>query len=79
MIAMGVSAFVLIMAKRSKEGKVLEKIREITEVKQAHLVYGEYDIVMEILADSLDELNNVMLKKLRGVSEIEATNTLIAI
>jgi len=42
------------------------------------MTYGEYDLIVRIEVDSLDELDFFIFNKLRAIEGVEATTTLIA-
>lgn len=73
---MGVKAYVLIVTTVGKETEVANEVRKINGVKEANPVYGEYDVVIEIYAENLDELNKI-ISQIRKNSAILRTVTLI--
>jgi DNA-binding Lrp family transcriptional regulator len=72
-------AFVFVNVTTGSETEVLRRLREIPEVKEAYFVYGVYDIVVKVEADSMQRLNEVITRKVRGLDEIRSTLTTIAI
>ncbi len=74
-----VTAFVFITTRTGKEKEVLNKLRKDASVKEATTVYGDYDIVAKIEAESLDKLNEFIIKYLRGLPDVSSTNTLIGL
>jgi DNA-binding Lrp family transcriptional regulator len=72
-------AFVFVNATTGSETEVLRRLRELPEVKEAYFVYGVYDIVVKVEADSMQRLNQVITRKVRGLDEIRSTLTTIAI
>jgi DNA-binding Lrp family transcriptional regulator len=54
------------------------KIKELKEVKEVITTYGEYDVIIKIQVNSLDELDDFVFKKLRTIDGVEATTTLIS-
>ncbi|BCU69544.1 Lrp/AsnC ligand binding domain-containing protein [Stygiolobus caldivivus] len=73
---MGVKAYVLIVTTVGKEADVANEMKKINGVKEANPVYGEYDVVVEIIAETLDELNKV-IAQIRKNTAILRTVTLI--
>jgi anthranilate phosphoribosyltransferase len=71
-----IGAYVLIIAKSGFEKQVLEKLRKYKEIKEAKIVYGEYDIIAKIHVAEVSKLNDFLLEKVRSL-EIEKTSTLI--
>ena len=57
-------AYVLIISIVGSEEEALEEVRGIPEVKEAHMVYGVYDIVARVEAETvqgLDETSGLVL------------------
>ena len=72
-------AFVFVNVTTGSETEVLRRLRELPEVKEAYFVYGVYDIVVKVEAESMQHLNEVITRKVRGLDEIRSTLTTIAI
>jgi len=64
-----VIAYMLIRVNLGKEYDVLEQITRLPNIKEARVVYGEYDIVVEIHTNNLRELDKIvtLIRKLPGV------------
>ena len=64
------SAFVLVNTELEAKRKVLEALRSIEEVEEAHLVRGVYDIIVRVRAETIDRLREIVtwnIKRLEGV------------
>jgi anthranilate phosphoribosyltransferase len=61
----------------SMDKKVFKKIKEYAEVKEVILTYGEYDLIILVESNSLEELDDFIFDKLRTTEGIESTTTLI--
>ncbi|ARM75119.1 Lrp/AsnC ligand binding domain-containing protein [Acidianus manzaensis] len=72
-----VKAYVLLITSIGKELDVISDLKKVNGVKNATPVYGEYDAVIEIEAQSLDELNKI-INQVRKNSSIIRTVTLIS-
>jgi len=72
-----VTSYTLARVLPAKEEEVYRKVKTYPEVKAAVLTYGEYDLLLKIEVDSLEELDNFIFNKLRTTSGILATTTLI--
>jgi len=46
------AAFVLITSELGSETDVMKELKKIDEVKKGHMVYGVYDIIARIEADT---------------------------
>ena len=73
-----ITAFVLITTKAGKEKEVKELLEKYEQVKEVQIVYGDFDMVAKIEAKTMDELNNVILDKVRNIPEISITSTLVS-
>ncbi|MEM0044374.1 MAG: Lrp/AsnC ligand binding domain-containing protein [Sulfolobales archaeon] len=72
-------ALVLINIEIGSEEEVLSKLREIPNVKETYLVYGVYDIVAVIEAQTQDELREIVVKHVRRIPKIRSTTTMMVI
>ncbi|MGI0081766.1 MAG: Lrp/AsnC family transcriptional regulator [Nitrosopumilaceae archaeon] len=73
------SAFVLMNADLGKENKLVKDLREISNVKEVYPVYGVYDVLMEIEADSMETLREIITAKVRKLDGIKSTLTMIIV
>lgn len=70
-------AYVLVNTEVGSEDEVLEKLKKLESVKEAHCVYGTYDIVAKVEADSIDKLKEITTWKVRKINKIRNTLTMI--
>ena len=73
------SAFVLINTELGTENEVLEQLRKIDEVKESYIVYGVYDIVAKVTADTMEKLKEIVTWKVRRLDKVRSTLTMILI
>lgn len=69
-------AYVLINAELGKEESILEELRNISQVKEAHFVYGVYDIIVKVEAESMDKLKEIVTFKIRRLGDVRSTLTM---
>ncbi len=69
-------AYVLINTEKGKEAEVLKQIRGIENIKEAHTVYGVYDLIVKVEANSMRELKKV-LNEIRKIDNVRATMTTV--
>jgi DNA-binding Lrp family transcriptional regulator len=74
-----VKAFVLINAELGSETNVMKGLKMINEVKEAHMVYGVYDIIARIETVTMQELKDIIAWKIRHISKIRSTLTMMVI
>lgn len=70
-------AFVLVNADIGMEEEVLKQIRKVKQVNKANLVYGAYDIVVDVSANNMIELKSVIFEKIRKLEMVGSTNTMV--
>jgi len=73
------TAFVLINTEMGSETAVSNLLREFDEVKEVHGVYGVYDLVVRVEAESMQALKDVIGTKIRRLENIRSTLTMIVI
>jgi DNA-binding Lrp family transcriptional regulator len=71
-------AFVLINTEMGSENEVLSALRKIENVKEAHIVYGVYDIVAKVEAESMEKLKDVITWNIRRLNKVKSTLTMMA-
>jgi DNA-binding Lrp family transcriptional regulator len=69
--------YVLLNVDPGSEEKVLTEVRKIPNVKKSHRVYGVYDMVAEVEADSMDALKQIVTWKIRKLEGVRSTLTAI--
>ncbi len=62
-----------------KEKEVLEALNKISEVQETYQVYGVYDIIVEIEADTMQDLKDAIAFKIRRLDKIHSTLTMIVL
>jgi len=72
-------AFVLINAEIGSEDDVLKEMKKIPNVKEAYVVYGVYDIVGKVEADTMDKLKEIITWKIRRLEKVRSTLTMIVV
>ena len=70
-------AFVLINVESGAEEEVLAELKKIEDVEEAFFSYGVYDIITKIKADSMEKLKDMVTRKIRSISRVRSTLTLI--
>jgi DNA-binding Lrp family transcriptional regulator len=70
-------AFVLINVESGSEDDVLKELKTVEGVKEAYFSYGVYDIITKINADTMDKLKELVTRRIRTLSKVRSTLTLI--
>ena len=72
-------SYVLMNVELGSEEKVLKEIRKVPNVKECHRVYGVYDMIAKVEADSMDRLKEVVTWKIRRLDGVRSTLTTIVV
>jgi DNA-binding Lrp family transcriptional regulator len=73
------TAFVLINVEPGAEEDLLKELRKVEGVLEAHRVYGVYDTVVKIEAESTEKLKEVLTWKIRRLPHVRSTLTMIVV
>ena len=71
-----ISATVLIRAESGKFNEVVDEMKQFRNVKKSFAVLGRYDVVVDLEAETFDELNKTALRMGR-MAGVVFTETLI--
>jgi len=69
---------VLLRLEAGKEEPVLAKIRSIKGVTKVQAVFGRWDLVATVEAPDLNALTSLVIKKIRAIDGVSATETLVS-
>ncbi len=69
-------AFITIHCSKADESKVLKNLEEITEVIEADVLVGNYEIICKIAAPTYNEISEIISKKIRKIPGIKSTITI---
>jgi DNA-binding Lrp family transcriptional regulator len=72
-------AYVLITTEKGALESVRESLKKIDCVKETYTVYGVYDIIATVKAETLDKLREIVTWNLRSLDEVRSTLTMIVI
>jgi len=72
-------AFVLINAEIGSEEEVLKELKKVEGVVEAYVVYGVYDVVAKIKAETMDKLKDVVTWHVRRLNKVRSTLTMIVV
>jgi DNA-binding Lrp family transcriptional regulator len=70
-------AFVLINTEIGSESDVLKTMKKVDGVVEAYSVYGVYDVIAKIKADSMDKLKEMVTWNIRRLDKVRSTLTMI--
>jgi DNA-binding Lrp family transcriptional regulator len=71
------TGFALLSISPLHEKEVFSALNTINEVSEVHPLFGEYDILVKINCSDIDEIGDIVIKKIRALKGIVDTKTLI--
>ncbi|MGC8569016.1 MAG: Lrp/AsnC family transcriptional regulator [Nitrososphaeria archaeon] len=71
------TAYVLINTDMGYEGDVLKELKNIPGVKEVYLVYGVYDIIAKVEAESMEQVKEIITWKIRRLEKVRSTLSMI--
>jgi DNA-binding Lrp family transcriptional regulator len=72
-------AYVLITTETGAVDSVLASLKKIEFVKETYMVYGVYDIIATVKADTMDKLKEIVTWNLRSLDQVRSTLTMIVV
>lgn len=72
-------AFVLINTEIGSEADVLKDLKKVEGVEESYSVYGVYDIIAKVNADTMDKLKEIVTWRIRRLDKVRSTLTMIVI
>jgi DNA-binding Lrp family transcriptional regulator len=72
-------AFVLINTETGSESKILAALKRIDAVTEAYMVYGVYDVVVKVRADTMEKLKEIVTYQVRHLDKVGTTTTMLVI
>ena len=73
------TAYVLVKSVMAHEMEVMHEILKIDSVKEAKGTFGVYDIFVKIEANTAQDIEDVITKNIRKISNVVSTTTLSVI
>jgi len=70
-------AFIFINAEVGSEDEALKQLKKMENVKEAYAVYGVYDIVAKVEAETIGKLKGVITSKVRKLRWVRSTLTMM--
>ena len=70
-------AYVLINVESGFEDDVLRELKSTEGVDEAYFSYGVYDIITKVKAETMEQLKEMVTKRIRTLPKVRSTLTLI--
>ena len=74
-----ISAVVLVTTDLGAQDKVLENIKLVEGVEEAHALYGVYDLLIKIKGNSIDKLKEITKLKIKSMAGVNSYLTLMLV
>ena len=68
--------FVLIDIEPTREKEVYQKLTKIKDIVELYPLFGDYDLIAKVEADSYDAIGKLVVSKIRSIEGVRATKTL---
>ena len=68
--------FVLLNCDLGAEEFIVEELKKISQVSQAHVTFGAYDVIVEINTDLQEDFDETVSLKIRRLTRVVSTMTL---
>lgn len=67
----------MINCEMGAEGTIVEGVKSISDVKEVSGVFGNYDVVVKLECSNIEEIRDIIAKKIRQISKVRCTTTLM--
>ena len=72
-------AYVLLTTESGAVKSVIDDLKKIESVKETYMVYGVYDIIALVEAETMDKLKEIVTWNLRSLDKVRSTLTMIIV
>jgi len=72
-------AFVLINVELGSDAEIEVELKKIERITGVYQVYGVYDLVVEVQAESDQQLKEIIFSKIRPLKHVKSTLTLTVV
>jgi len=73
------TAYVLVNCDLGFDTEIIDEIKQLEEIKEAHGIFGAYDIIVKLESDNVENLRDTITWKIRKLNRVRSTLTLMAI
>jgi DNA-binding Lrp family transcriptional regulator len=70
-------AFVLVNAELGYETTLADEMKSISGVNEAYTIYGVYDLLLKVEAQTMDKLKEFISTKIRRMRGVKSTLTML--
>ena len=72
-------ALVLMNAEMGYENKLVDELKKTPHVSEVYAIYGVYDVMVKVEADSMEQLRDAISTGLRRIDGVKSTLTMIIV
>lgn len=72
-----IKAYVLITTDIGCQQEICNNLRSIPEVKEAYILHGIYDLIVDIESDDIKNLKELIHRRIRRIDKVRSIITLI--
>ncbi len=72
-------AFVMVNVKVGMDRDVLRQLESLEHVVKVYDVYGVYDLIAEVKADTMEEVKTTLNSRIRRLENVSSTHTMIVV
>lgn len=72
-------ALVLMNAELGHENKLVAELKKTPHVTEVYAVYGVYDVIVKVEADTMEKLRDAVATGLRRIEGVKSTLTMIIV
>jgi len=74
-----IEAYVLLRIKPGQDRSVFRKVKKLKRVTEMDTVYGEYDLLIKVQVETMEDLDSFIFDTVRAIKGVERSTTLITI
>ena len=74
-----ISAVVLLNTDSGTQDKILESLKLVEGVEEAHALYGVYDLLIKIKGNSIDKLKEITKLRIKPIAGVNSSLTLMIV
>jgi len=72
-----VFAYIMAKMETGKDAEVISKIKEIKNIKESHVTYGVYDLLIKTNFEKIEDLDDFVFNVIRQIPGVKETVTII--
>lgn len=70
-------AYVLVNLTDKSEKRLLSELQDANEVKEAHILFGEWDLIVKLEVETPEQAGDFVMEQIRSHPDVRLTSTLI--